>query len=146
MEQIWNEKLINGPAVPTKLVLGPLLFLLYINDITKASTKLNFFLFAHDTNLLYSNKNLKILKSTVNTELVQICEWLTANKLSLNIKKSNFVIFRPYQKKITYPLNIRLFDNETGQYLSLENKDNVKYLGLLMDSRLSCMEKSNRLY
>jgi len=132
-----STKDLNPLGVPQGSVLGPLLFLLYINDITKASTKLNFFLFADDTNLLYANKSLKVLESTVNTELSAINEWLTANKLTLNIKKSNFVIFRPHQRKITSPLNIKLFNNNTRQYMSLENKDNVKYLGLIIDSRLS---------
>ena len=72
--------------------MGPLLFLLYINDISYSSNQLNFFLFADDTNLLYA----------VNKELTSVCNWLTANKLSLNTKKSNFVIFRPYQKHILF--------------------------------------------
>ena len=64
-----STKDFNPLGVPQGSVLGPLLFLLYINDITKASTKLKFFLFADDTNLLYANRNLKTLESTVNTEL-----------------------------------------------------------------------------
>ena len=66
------------------------------------------------------------------------CDWLTANELTLNIKKCSFVLFRPYQKKVTSPLDITLFDNETRKYLRLECKDSVKYLGLLFESRLSC--------
>ena len=73
-------------GVPQGSVLGPLLFLLYINDIIKASTKFNFFLFADDTNLLYANKNLKTLEKVVNEELIKISDCLIANKLTLNIK------------------------------------------------------------
>ena len=102
----------------------------------KASFKLKFFLFADDTNLLYANKNLKTLENTVNTELIKLCDWLTANKLTLNIKKSNFVLFRTCQKRITTPVNIRLFDNDTGQNVDLDNKECVKYLGVLIDSHL----------
>ena len=127
----------NPYGVPQGSVLGPLLFLIYINDITKASSKLRFFLFADDTNLLYANKNLKTLENTVNTELIKLCDWLTANKLTLNIKKSNFVLFRTCQKRITTPVNIRLFDNDAGQYVDLDNKECVKYLGVLIDSHLS---------
>ena len=127
----------NPYGVPQDSVLGPLLFLICINDITKASSKLKFFLFADDTNLLYANKNLKTLENTVNTELIKLCDWLTANKLTLNIKKSNFVLFRTCQKRITTPVNIRLFDNDTGQYVDLDNKGCVKYLGGLIDSHLS---------
>ena len=82
--------------MPQGSVLGPLLFLIYINDIYKASNKLGFYLFADDTNLLYADRNIKSLESVVNVELLNVCDWLRANILSLNIKKTNFVIFHPY--------------------------------------------------
>ena len=53
-----------------------------------------FYLFADDTNLLYADKNLKSLEETVNSELVKVSDRLNENKLTLNVKKSNFVIFR----------------------------------------------------
>ena len=82
------------------LVLGPLLFLLYINDIhLDSSDKLKFYLFAGETNILYPDKNLEAVEQTVNAELKNVHDWLTTNKLTLNTKKSNFVIFRPCQKK-----------------------------------------------
>ena len=61
---------------------------------------MKFYLFADDTNLLYADKNLKSLESMVNDELCKLYDWLIANKLSLNIKKSNYVIFRPRQKNV----------------------------------------------
>ena len=57
--------------------------------------------------------------------------------MTLNIKKSNFVIFRPYQKKVDTQINIKLIDNDTGHLINLERKENVKYLGILIDSHLS---------
>ena len=84
-------------GVPQGSVFGPLLFLIYINDIYKPSNTLGFYLFADDTNLLYAAGNLKSLESVVNVELLNVCDWLSANKLSLNIKKTNFVTFHPYQ-------------------------------------------------
>ena len=97
-----SKEMIITHGVPQGPVLGPLLFLLYVNDIQNCSNKLNFYLFADDTNMLYSDKNLKSLEKPVNTELNGLYYWLTANKLTLNIKKSNFVIFWPNQKKMLY--------------------------------------------
>ena len=117
--------------------MGPLLFLLYNNDISYSSNHLNFFLFADDTNLLYADKNLRSLEVTVNKELTSVCNWLMANKLSLNTKKSNFVIFRPYQKRMNFDVTIKLFDHDKNSLISLERKDYVKYLGVLIDSNLT---------
>ena len=72
-------------------MLGPLLFLIYINDISNSSNRFKFYLFADDTNLLYADKNLKLLKTIVSAELCNIYDWLVPNKLSLNTKTSKFV-------------------------------------------------------
>ena len=98
---------------------------------------MKFYLFADDTNLLYSDKNLKSLESTVNDELCKLYDWLIANKLSLNIKKSNYVIFRPRQKNVKYEVNLKIFNHHTNSYTSLERKSYVKYLGVLIDENLS---------
>ena len=94
-------------------------------------------MFADDTNLLYADKNLRTLELVVNSELHKVYEWLTANKLTLNIKKSNFIIFHLHQKKIDYQVNLRIFDNDSQTFLPLEQKSYVKYLGVLIDSNLS---------
>ena len=111
-----------------RLRVGPLLFLIYINDIHNSSDKLSFYPFADDTNLLHADKNLKSLEETVNNELFKVSEWLNANKLTLNAKKSNYVIFGPYQRKLGYLVYIQVFDNSTNTFTSLECKEHVKYL------------------
>lgn len=87
-------------GVPQGSVLGPLLFLIYKNDIPNCSEIFYFHLFPDDTNLIYADKSLKSLETVVNNELKNVTDWLNANKLTLNTKKSNCVIFRPSQKKL----------------------------------------------
>ena len=78
--------------------LGLFVYLIYINDICVSSKVFQFYLFADDTNILYADKNLNSLETVVNKELMLVCEWLNSNILTLNLSKTNYVIFRPYQK------------------------------------------------
>ena len=117
--------------------MGPVLFLIYVNDIQECSEKLKFFLFADDTNILYADKNLRSLELTVNQELCKLYDWLTPNKLTLNVKKTNFVIFSPAQRRLTHLPKIKIFDNEQNTNVALECKEFVKYLGILIDNNLS---------
>ena len=124
-------------GVPQGSVLGPLLFLLFINDIQNSSRKFRFYLFADDTNILYVDKDLRSLEKVVNEEFKNVYNWLAVNKLTINIKKSNFVIFHPHQKKITYQPKDQIYINETNKLECLEHKEYVKYLGILIDKNLS---------
>ena len=124
--------------------MGPLLFLLYINDIHVSSKKLDFHLFADDTSLLFSSENLQNvevqnLEETVNLELTNISDWLLANKLSLNVSKSNFLIINPHQKKIDKPIALQI-DHE-----KLEQKDYAKYLGVIIDKQLNWKQHIKQL-
>ena len=132
----WDKEVVSC-GVPQGSVLGLLLFLLYINDIQHCSRKLEFFLFAVDTNVLCSHENFKTLELIVNVELNNLFDWLTANKLTLNRKKSNFVIFHPYQKRLNYLPQVDIFDNEENKNVTLEHKNCIKDLGLLIDENLS---------
>ena len=81
-------------GVPQGSILGPLLFLNFINDIANSSKLLDFIMFADDTNIFFKAKTPEALYEIVNTELTKISKWFKLNKLSLNIKKTNYILFR----------------------------------------------------
>ena len=74
-------------------VLGPKLFLIYINDLCNVSDIVKFILFADDTNIFYSDDNLNVLNDIINQEMDKLQCWFEVNKLSLNVSKTSFMVF-----------------------------------------------------
>ena len=85
-------------------ILGPLLFLIYINYLFRRSSKLTPIMFEDDTNLFISDSNIENLFETMNKELQKVSIWFKANKLSLNIFKIKYSLFRSTREKIDIPL------------------------------------------
>ena len=126
-----SESLTIKCGVPQGSVLGPLLFLIYMNDISRSSEILSIILFADDTNLFFSHKNLFTLNETMNRELSKIASWLSANKLSLNIKKTHFIIFKSRGKKSNQHVSIIINNQE------IEQVKCTKFLGLYIDDEFT---------
>ena len=116
--------------VPQGSVLGPLLFLLYINDLNQAIKFCKAHHFADDTNLLYLGKSIKKLNKLVNIDLKNLLYWLNANKISLNVKKTELVIFKSKQKQFDGEIKLKL------SHKRLFPTDSVKYLGDKIDGNL----------
>ena len=95
-------------GVPQGSILGPLLFLLYINDLPNTSKLLSFHLFADDTNIYFSRKNLNDLELILNQELHAVAEWMKSNRLALSILKTNFVLSHSKRLKPYKSLNLKI--------------------------------------
>ena len=95
-------------GVPQGSILGPLLFLLYINDLPNTSKLLSFHLFADDTNIYLSHKNLDDLELILNQELPAVAEWMKSNRLALSISKTYFVLFHSQRLKPYKSLNLKI--------------------------------------
>ena len=113
--------------------MGPLLFIIYINDLSKASDLLTSILFADDTTLLDEDYDLTTLVNRFNEELIKIVHWLNANRLSLNIDKTNYMIFRPQNKNEENP-------DITINGTVINQVDKAKFLGVIIDDKLSWAE------
>ena len=98
-ENSRTEFCVVKRGVPQGSILGPLLFVLYVNDLKNASSVLNPIMFADDTNLFYTHSIIQKLFSTMNEELASINQWFTSNKLSLNAKKTKYSFFDKPSKK-----------------------------------------------
>ncbi len=128
------QRLNNG--VPQGSILGPLLFNIFIADITESSTRFNFIMYADDTTLNSTLESFEDIHSNIDladritVELHKILKWLDLNKLCLNVAKSKCMIFYMPPKVIPV-LSIKIKDNK------IDCVESFNFLGLTIDSQLS---------
>ena len=118
-------------GVPQGSILGPLLFLIYVNDMSQ-SVNCGLLLYADDSCLIVTHKDVNYIEKTLNTNLSSLCDWLVDNKLSIHLGKTESILFGTRNKlaKVNQ-LNIHYGDHV------IEQKQSVTYLGVTLDNILS---------
>ena len=124
-------------GVPKGSVLGPKLFILYINDICNVSKLLKFISFADDTHILYSDSNVHNLISIMNHELDKLYTWFSVNKLSLNASKTNYMVFG--RRKINCDVDVKINSSQ----ITRVNK--TQFLGIMIDEQLNWKEQIHQV-
>ena len=129
-------------GIPQGLILGPLLFIIFINNLSQVSDILQPIMFADDTNLFCSSNDIKTLFLNTNLELKKISEWFRANKLSLNEDKTTFTLFHRIQDRDNLPLRLPIL--KINDY-DIKRSSSIKFLGVLVDEHLSWTDHINIL-
>ena len=117
-------------GVPQGSILGPLLFLLYINDVKDCILSGKLRLFADDMNIFYSSRDVNTMANNIQGDMCRLDRWFKNNKLTVNAKKCNYIIVKS-PNKVVPDINVHLQSN------LLERADKVKYLGVYIDQHLT---------
>ena len=133
IDHISARPRIMDVGVPQGSILGPLLFLIFINDLPTRIQSCETTLYANDTLLYYASPSVIDLENKINSDLCNVATWLENNFLTLNVEKSEFILIgSPYKLKTCENVNI------TIQGSSVKCTNSIKYLGIKINQNLSC--------
>ena len=137
---ISSNKLISC-GVPQGSVLGPTLFLIYINDLPNSTSYFNFRLFADDSNLFHTfNRNERNINlADVSKSLQDVISWCNSNKLTININKTKFMIFKSRRRKV------EIFGQLSINESVLESVNSISFLGICIDENLTWKKHINNV-
>ena len=124
-----SEILNVSCGVPQGSIFEPKLFIIYISDICKVSQVFKYILFADDTNLLCCDRDLNELVRVINGGLGQLQTWFFINRLSLNISKTNYMIF--VNRRITADICVRIIKEKINRV------NCTQFLGVVIDDKLN---------
>ena len=138
IDNIFSDPSKRSCGVPQGSILGPLLFLLYVNDMPQA-VQSDLFLYADDTCLIYSNKSASVVEERLNIDFNSLCDWFEDNKLSihLGVDKTKSILFSKRRKKE----NIHINRGDT----TIIQHTKISYLGCLLDEDLSGESMANKV-
>jgi len=135
MNNVISSKRKTIYGVPQGSILGPILFLTYINDLNKVLKYCRCKMFADDTIIYYSSSDSIEIENKINYDLNNLATWLKSNTISLNVPKTKFMLVKGVQASMpNVNCNIKI-ENE-----KIENVNVIKYLGIMIDKHLNFRE------